>query len=26
MIHVYYDIDIEKVWDTIMDDLPEKIA
>jgi uncharacterized protein with HEPN domain len=22
LIHVYYDIDLDRVWDTIMDDLP----
>ena len=26
LIHVYYDIDLDRVWDTITDDLPPLIA
>lgn len=26
LIHVYYDIDLDRVWDTITDDLPPLVA
>jgi uncharacterized protein with HEPN domain len=26
LIHVYFDIDLDRVWDTITDDLPPVIA
>lgn len=26
LIHVYFDIDLDRVWDTITDDLPKLIA
>ena len=26
LIHAYYDIDLDRVWDTVLDDLPPLIA
>lgn len=26
LIHVYFDVDLDRVWDTITDDLPALIA
>lgn len=26
LIHAYFDIDLDRVWDTIIDDLPPLIA
>lgn len=26
LVHVYFDIDLDRVWDTITDDLPQLIA
>jgi uncharacterized protein with HEPN domain len=26
LIHAYFDVDIDRVWDTVMDDLPSLIA
>ena len=26
LIHVYFDIDLDRVWDTVTDDLPPLIA
>jgi uncharacterized protein with HEPN domain len=26
LIHVYFDIDLDRVWDTVKDDLPPVIA
>jgi len=26
LVHAYFDIDLDRVWDTVVDDLPELIA
>lgn len=26
LIHAYFDVDLDRVWDTVTDDLPQRIA